>query len=202
MLSDKEWEAWGDRKIAEYVGASHPTVASVRREFMLTQVEKFTTSTTDQDAPPTTQVEKFTTSTTAVVDEPGWGNSPTEDTAPIIEEVEGDDLAGIRQATARMKGEAAPPTPAKAPPPPAKRTGRDGKSYPTTKAKPAPKPAPTANKAVLAMQAAHSVAAALVALERLESDLLREDAEMMMANLRTALARLEGRFGGEVQGHA
>ena len=66
----------------------------------------------------------------------------------------------------------------------------------------APKPAPAINKARLAMQAAHGLAAALAALEPLEVDLLREDAETVMANLRAALARLELRFGGEVRGHA
>jgi hypothetical protein len=55
------------------------------------------------------------------------------------------------------------------------------------------------------MQAAHGVAAALVALERHEEDLLPEDAPPLMANLRAALARLEERFGlggMEVKGHA
>lgn len=97
-----------------------------------------------------------------------------------------------------MKGEAAPP--------PAKRKGRDGKNYPASKAKPAPtpssQPAPAVNKTRLAMQAALGVAAALTVLEPLEGDLLREDAETVMSNLRAALARLEARFGGEVLGHA
>lgn len=170
MLTDEEWKDLGNRKIAEHVGASHPTVASVRRE-LEAQLVNFTTSPPD----------------------PG----PAD-----IEEMEGDDPSGIRQATARMKGDTAPP----AQPPPAKRKGRDGKSYPATKAKPAPTPAPQSapavNKARLAMQAAHGLAAALAALEPLEVNLLREDAETVMANLRAALARLELRFGGEVQGHA
>ncbi len=75
-----------------------------------------------------------------------------------------------------------------------------------SKAKPAPtpvpKPAPAVNKTRLAMQATLGVAAALTVLEHLEGDLLREDAETVMSNLRAALARLEARFGGEVLGHA
>ena len=179
MLTDEEWAGWGDRKIAECVGASHPTVANVRRE-LEGQLVNFTTS-------------------------------PPDPSTADIEEMEGDDLSGTRQAAAMMKGETVPP----APPPPAKRTGRDGKNYPTTKAKPttqakpaptpAPKPAPAVNKGKVAMQAAHGVAAALVALQPLENDLLPEDGRMVIANLRATLARLEERFGlagMEAQGNA
>ena len=98
-----------------------------------------------------------------------------------------------------MKGE----TPLPAPP---KCTGRDGKRYPTAKPKPAPKaqpapqvapqPAPQGNKAVVAMQAAHALAAALARLEPLEVDLIPQDAQTVIQNLRTALARLKERFPG------
>ena len=45
------------------------------------------------------------------------------------------------------------------------------------------------------MQAAHGLAAALTALEPLEVDLLPEDAVTVLCNLRTALTRIELRFG-------
>ena len=181
LVEDAEWGELANRAIAEMVGCDHKTVAAVRDE--LVRWGNSPTEDSDQDAPtPNRQVGKF----------------PNCEPAPVIEELEGDDLAGIRQATARMKGEAAPP--------PAKRKGRDGKNYPASKAKPAPtpvpKPAPAVNKTRLAMQAALGVAAALTVLEPLEGDLLREDAETVMSNLRAALARLEARFGGEVLGHA
>ena len=172
LLTDEEWAAWGDRKIAECVGTSHPTVASVRRE-LEGQLVNFTTC--------------------------GAGPDPAD---------LGDQLVNFTSCNEEPdlaeQGAATPPP--KASPPPNKRIGRDGKTraMPNPKAAPtpAPKPAPAVNRARLAMQAAHGVAAALVALEPLEGDLLREDAETVMANLRAALARLELRFGGEVLGHA
>ena len=179
LVTDDEWKSWANRAIADMVGCSPTTVGTIRD-----QLSKLDNSNLDQDAQePEVQVSKLDTC----------------DQKPpvIIEEKEGDDLAGIRQATAMMKGEAVPP----APPPPTKRTGRDGKSYPTIKAKPAPKPvpkpapAPAVNKTRLAMQAAHGVAAGLTALAPLEAHLLLADAHTLMVNLRTALERLELQFG-------
>ena len=175
LVQDAEWGQMANRAIADMVGCSPTTVGTVRD-----QLSNLDSSKPNQDdREPEGQVSNLDT-----CDEP-----------PVIEEIDGDDLAGIRQATARMKGDTAPP----APPPTAKRTGRDGKSYPTTKPKaaptPAPKPAPAVNKARLAMQAAHGVAAALTALEPLEADLLPEDAVTVLCNLRTALTRLELWFG-------
>ncbi len=128
------------------------------------------------------------------------GNFPTCDTPLVIEEIDGDSLASIRETTAAPKGEA--------PPPPAKRTGRDGKSYPTTsKAKPKapppkPTPAPKANKAVEAMQIAHHLAAALARLDEVIDDLLPSDAGTVLSNLRAALAKIEEKFGTEGGDHA
>lgn len=187
LVQDAEWGQLANRAIADKVGCDHKTVASVRDELL--RWGNSPTEHSDQCAPDSP---------------PQVGNFPNCD-QPVIEEIEGDDLAGIRQAAAMMKGDTAPP----APPPPAKRTGRDGKSYPTTKAKPAPKPArkpaPAVNKGKVAMQAAHGVAAALVALQPMETDLLPEDARQVIANLRAALVRLEQRFGlggTEGEGHA
>ena len=135
------------------------------------------------------------------------GNSATEDTDHDTTTSE-DQLRNFRSCDDEpdLEGAKADTPPPPPPAPPAKRIGRDGKAraMPKPKAapKPAPKPSPAVNKARLAMQAAHGLAAALAALEPLEVNLLREDVETVMANLRTALARLEARFGGEVQGHA
>jgi hypothetical protein len=180
LLMDEEWKSWADRAIAEMVGCSPTTVGTVRD-----QLSNLDSSNTDTDPPDQVdQLRNFRSS---------------DDEAPGIPTVNSlvETVAGLNAVFNR---DTAPP------PPPAKRIGRDGKarSMPKKKAAPtpAPKPAPAVNKARLAMQAAHGVAAALVALEPLEGDLLREDAETVMANLRAALARLELRFGGEVQGHA
>lgn len=194
LVMDAEWGSLAHRAIADKVGCSDKTVAAVRDG--LSRCGNSAPEDTDQHAHDA---------------EHQLGNFPNCTPHLIIEEMEGDDLAGIRQAAAMLKGEPPPAAPAKASPP-LKRTGRDGKSYPTTKAKPAPKPtsapkptpkpAPAVNKAKVAMQAAHGVAAALMALQPLETELLPEDAKTVMSNLRTALARLESRFGTEDQGHA
>ena len=166
LLKDEEWAEWGDRRIAEHVGVSHPTVASVRRELEC-QVVNFTTCGAGPDP---ADLGDQRVNLTRCADEP--------------------DLAEQGAATQPLKA------------PPAKRTGRDGKSYPTTQPTPPPQPASAVNKARLAMQAAHGLAAALTALEPLEVDLLPEDAVTVLSNLRATLARLELRFGLEVQGHA
>ena len=186
LVTDDEWKSWANRAIADMVGCSPTTVGTIRD-----QLSKLDNSNLDQDAQePEVQVSKFDT----------WNDQP-----PDIDEMGDDDLSGMHQTAAMMKSEA-PPSAPKTSSTPLKRTGRDGKSYPTTKAKPALKPTlkhvPAVNKARLAMQAAHGVAAALTALEPMEADLLCQDAGTVMANLRAALARLGLRFGGEVQGHA
>ncbi len=189
LVQDAEWGQMANRAIAEKVGCSDKTVASVRDE--LVRCGNSATEDTDQGAPPpTTQVGNFPN-----CDDEARGIPPSVNS--LAEAV-----AGLNAVFNR---DTAPPPPPKAPPPPAKRTGRDGKSYPTTKARPttqakpaptpAPKPAPAVNKARLAMQAAHGVAAALTALEPLEADLLPEDAVTVLCNLRTALTRLELWFG-------
>ena len=135
------------------------------------------------------------------------GNSATEDTDHDTTTSE-DQLRNFRSCDDEpdLEGAKADTPPPPPPAPPAKRIGRDGKARAMPKPKaaptPAPKPGPAVNKGKVAMQAAHGLAAALAALEPLEVDLLREDAETVMANLRAALARLELRFGGEVRGHA
>ena len=168
LVKDHEWGLLSDRAIAEKVGCSDKTVASVRKDLGRCG------NSAPQD-PPTPQ--------------------------PVSEAMKGDDLSGMPQATAMIKCEA--------PPPPANRTGRDGKSYPAPKAKPAPKPAPPPTKptpppaptkpkaspALVAMQRAHAVKDALVMMERVEGDLLPDDAVTVLCNLRTALTRLELRFG-------
>jgi len=183
LVMDAEWGSLTNRVIAATVGCSDKTVAVVRDQ--LGSCGNSATEDTGQSVPDAElQLGKFPNG---------------EDPPPVIEEMASDDLAGSLQATVMRKSGGPPPAP------PAKRTGRDGKSYPTTKSKPAPKPAPAVNKARVAMQAAHGVAAALVALQPLETDLLPEDAATVMSNLRATLARLEERFvmdGLEVKGHA
>lgn len=185
LVTDAEWGQMANRVIAEKVGCSPTTVGTIRDD--LSRCENPATEE-GQD-----QVSKLDT---------------CDDQHPDIEEMEGDDLAGIRQATAMIKGEA--------PSPPARRTGRDGKSYPAPKAKPAPKPTvpttkptppsapakPKASPALVAMRQAHAVKDALVMVARVEGDLLPEDGHTLMANLRAALERLEARFGGEVRADA
>ena len=185
LVTDAEWGSLTNRVIAATVGCSDKTVAVVRDQL----------GSCGNSAPEDTDQGSLNT-------EPQLGNLPNGDALPPdLEEIAGDVLSGSRQAIAMTKAEGSPPAHRA---PPAKRTGRDGKSYPTTKAKPAPQPAPAVNKARVAMQAAHGVAAALVALQPLETDLLPEDAVTVMSNLRSTLARLEERFvrdGMEV-GHA
>ena len=172
LVQDAEWGQMANRAIADKVGCSPTTVGTVRD-----QLSNLDSSTTEPD---TTTSEDQLRNFRSCDDEP--------------------DLEGAKADTPP------PPPPAPAPAPPAKRIGRDGKTraMPIPKAAPTPAPqsAPAVNKARLAMRAAHGLAAALTALEPLEVDLLREDAETVMANLRAALARLELRFGGEVRGHA
>ena len=172
LLKDEEWSEWGDRRIAEHVGASHPSVASVRRELEC-------------------QVVNFTTC--------GAGPDPADQGDQLVNFTSCDDEPDLAQQGAESQ-------PPKASPTPNKRIGRDGKTrampHPKAAPTPTPQPAPVVNKARLAMQAAHGLAAALTTLEPLEIDLLPEDAVTVLSNLRATLARLELRFGMEVQGHA
>lgn len=124
------------------------------------------------------------------------GNFPSCDDQPVIEEITDDDLKGIRTPWAK----------------PEKRIGKDGKARSAPKQKPiasppprATKPAPApkvANRAVLAMQIAHHLAAALVRLDEVIDDLLPSDAATVISNLGGALAKLEARFGTEGTCHA
>lgn len=119
---------------------------------------------------------------------------------PVSEAMKGDDLSGMPQATAMIKSEA--------PPPPANRTGRDGKSYPPPKAKPAPKPpapptkptpppAPTKshNGAKVALDRALELAAACQRLDKVIADLLPEDARQVISNLRDLRIKVEAAYG-------
>ena len=183
LVQDAEWGQMANRMIAEKVGCSPTTVGTVRD-----QLSNLDSSSTDTDPPDQVdQLRDFRSS---------------DDEAPGIPSVNSlaEAEAGLNAAFNR---DTAPP------PPPAKRIGRDGKARAMPKPKPAPtpapKPAPAVNGARLAMQAAHGVAAALVALQPLENDLLPEDGRMVIANLRASLVRLEERFGlagMEVKGHA
>jgi len=187
LVSDAEWGGLSNHAIAERVGCDHKTVGAVRA-----QLGNFPNCETETSGSVGDQLGNF----------PSCETVPTETVSagsPVVEERDGANLAGIRQAAAMMKGETPPPAPPKC-------TGRDGKSYPTAKPKPAPKaqpapqvalqPAPQGNKAVVAMQAAHALAAALARLEPLEVDLIPQDAQTVIQNLRTALARLKERFPG------
>ena len=201
MLKAAEWGQWSDRAIAELVGCDHKTVAAVRG-----QVGNFPTCDDDQPGDdPGDQVGKFPTSDEGQhTDDPGdrADKSASSLSSVVIEEIEGDDLGGIRRTAAELKGEASPP--------PAKRTGRDGKSYPTTSKRKAPtspppsapKPQPTVNKAKVALDASLALAAAIVRLQPLVPDLLPEDSRRAYANLKGMLDLIEDNFGKGGKGHA
>ncbi|SDX70340.1 ParB-like nuclease domain-containing protein [Allochromatium warmingii] len=134
-------------------------------------------------------VQKWNTSKTERIDPvaPPLANDYAQgDTAPepiIVEEIEGDDLAAIRDETDKLHAETAAPAPAT----------------------PAPKP-PTAKDA---MHAAHRVTGllglvrqALEQVEDAEVSLLESDARILIRELRTATDRLVARFGAEEVGHA
>ena len=164
--------------------------------------------TSDEGQPgddPGDQVGKFPTSDEGQhTDDPGdrADKSASSLSSVVIEEIEGDDLGGIRRTAAELKGEASPP--------PAKRTGRDGKSYPTTSKRKAPtspppsapKPQPTVNKAKVALDASLALAAAIVRLQPLVPDLLPEDSRRAYANLKGMLDLIEDNFGKGGKGHA
>jgi hypothetical protein len=179
LVTDAEWGQMANRLIAEKVGCSDKTVAAVRVELFNELAAPFrcgNSATEDTDPDPATsenQLRNFRSS---------------DDEAPGIPSVNSlaEAEAGLNAVFNR---DTAPP-----PPPPAKRIGRDGKFRAMPKDT---RPASTPNKAVLAMQAAHMVAAALTRMEALEVDLSADDARMVMNNLRAVLGRLEMRFGGE-----
>ncbi|MCC7277457.1 MAG: ParB-like nuclease domain-containing protein [Chromatiaceae bacterium] len=184
LVKDPEWGVESDRTIADLVGCSDKTVAAVRKD--LGRCGNSATKDTDQEpATSENQLRNFRS---------------CDDDAPGIPSVNilAEAVAGLN---AIFKRDTAPPAPPPAPPPTAKRIGRDGKARAMPKPKAAPTPAPkTVNKgkaspALIAMQRAHAVKDALVMLERVEGDLLPDDAVTVLCNLRTALTRLELRFG-------
>jgi ParB-like chromosome segregation protein Spo0J len=168
LLNDSEWSQWSDRLIADRAGVSDKTVAAVRREVC-------------------------NCGNSAVDDEPvkRLGADGKERTVPtrkpdpkpiIVEEIEGDDLSAIRDATAKLQAKTTPtatPDPAAPATPPAK--------------------GPTAKEA---MHAAHGVTAALGMLRRFEDALLESDARTLIGELRKALDRLMTRFGLKEGDHA
>ncbi len=120
----------------------------------------------------------------------------TRDDAPVIEEITQADLTNIKTPWTE------------------KRTGRDGKSYPTT-SKPKPKTTtppsavkakptatPKVNKPKVALDASLALSAAIARLRPLVPDLLPEDARASLVNLKGILDLIETTFGKEGKGHA
>lgn len=177
LLRDPEWSIDTDNRIAAMAGVSQPFVSKMRAQLI--------TVINCEPEQPAVQLETVTTC------EPE-AESPAEPEV-VIEELPGDDMDGVRAATARLREatqqpEQTEPEPTK----PEKRRGRDGKLYPAPK--PKPKPRGDHNKPRVAMKAAHAVTAALNALIEVEADLLDSDALTLMANLTKALERLGARF--------
>ncbi|AFL76405.1 ParB/RepB/Spo0J family partition protein [Thiocystis violascens] len=90
----------------------------------------------------------------------------------IIEEMQGDDLDAIRQTTAKLKADQAPPAPAAKGP-----TAKD------------------------AMHAAHQVTGSIGILYRVDSALLASDAKTLISELRKALERYTARFPETMEGN-
>jgi hypothetical protein len=177
LLSDPEWSAWSDRRIAEKVGISPTTVGTIRA-----QLSKLDTPKPPQTQPPpepqTDPVGNFPTCERS---------QPRIQPEPPAGQVSKLDTCEPESPAARV--ETLPP--AETPPEPAKRIGRDGKARPATQP---PARKKDQNKARVAMQAAHAVTAALGRLLDFDRDLLESDARTLIANLRGALERLDSRF--------
>lgn len=116
LLSDPEWSSWSDRRIADQAGVSAPMVASVRERLRC----KTFTPESQQTAPTESlQVSTVDTWTVGAIrrDRLTWGNPPPG--TPSVSQAD---------PTADADNE------------PAKRIGRDGKSYSAPPPKPDPEP--------------------------------------------------------------
>ncbi|NEV64141.1 ParB/RepB/Spo0J family partition protein [Thiorhodococcus minor] len=181
LLRDEEWSRWSDRRIAEQVGVSDKTVAAVRRELRNCGIsavggeseKRVGADGKARTVPPRQPAPEQPDRTTAPQ---LWQPKPAppQQTAPVVEQVPGDDLDGVRATNERLKTQTWP-----AEPPPAPK-------QPTSKE---------------AMQAAHEVSGAfglvrraLDKLDAIEDALLAEDAQTLIAELRKTLDRLTARF--------
>jgi hypothetical protein len=170
LLADEEWGAWSDRSIADKVGASHPTVAAIRRE--LGQLVNFTSCD-----PPTETPDEVPQANT---DLPAGAEAGEEEPAP----------SSPPKPTKRIgKDGKARNTPAP-----------KGQAKTPSQTASVPKAPPTGNLAKVAMDRALALSVAIGRLHEVCDDLLPEDVVMVIGNLWAMLDWLEGRFGTAKEG--
>lgn len=181
LLSDPEWSAWTDNRIAAKVGVSQPFVSRMRGQLI-------TVINCEPEADPV--VAQVSTVDTCDPET----QSSTTDTSAASAEICNERLREIladAHAT-RFAPRVDESTPKPEQPKPDKRIGRDGKAYTAPKPKPAPNQ--DHNRTRVALHAALAVTAALNGLVEVEKDLLEGDARTLMGNLTKALDRLAARF--------